>query len=54
MSQINIDWYVTNVSFSNPTPEPTVKLTDFTSLEDIKYEIHYLLPYGDNRNIVKL
>ncbi|KAI5409230.1 hypothetical protein KIW84_054869 [Lathyrus oleraceus] len=32
----------------------TFKLTDFTFLEDIKEEIHYLLPYGDNRKIVKL
>lgn len=31
-----------------------LKLTEFTSLEDIKYEIHQLLPYGDNRRILKL
>lgn len=49
MSQINIDWYVAHVSFSSFTLRRTFKLTDFTSLEDIKYEIHYLLPYGDNR-----
>ncbi|XP_050885549.1 uncharacterized protein LOC127091071 [Lathyrus oleraceus] len=54
MSQINIDWYVANVSFSSYTPVRMFKLIDFTSLEDIKDEIHYLLPYRDNRKIVKL
>lgn len=51
MSQININWYVENVSFSSSTPERTFKLTEFTSLED---EIHHFLPYRDNRRIVKL
>lgn len=54
MSQINIHWYVANVSFSDSTLGWAFKLTDFTSLEDIKYEIHYLLPYGDKWRIVKL
>lgn len=30
------------------------KLTEYISLVDIKDEIHHLLPYGDNRRIVKL
>ena len=30
------------------------KLNEYTSLADIKYKIHRLLPYGDNRRIVKL
>lgn len=54
MSQINIHRYVENVSFSGSTPRRTFKLTDFISLEDIKDEIHYLLPYEDKRRIVKL
>lgn len=53
MSQINIYWHVANVSFSDSTPGRTFKLTDFTSLKDIKEEIHHLLPYRDNQNIVK-
>lgn len=32
----------------------TFKLTDFTFLKDIKDEIHLLIPYRDNRKIVKL
>ena len=54
MSQINIHWYVTDVSFSDFTLEWTFKLTNSTSLEDIKDEIHYLLPYRDKQRIVKL
>lgn len=54
MSQIIINWYVANVSFSSATPERKFKLNEYTSLTDIKYEIHHLLPYGDNWRIVKL
>lgn len=54
MSQIKINWHVANVSFFNATPGWNFKLTEYTSLEVIKYEIHHLVPYGDNRRIVKL
>ncbi|CAL5191721.1 unnamed protein product [Lathyrus oleraceus] len=54
ISSLNINWYVANVSFYNGAPRRTFKLNEFTSLDDIKDEIHYLLPYGDNRKIVKL
>lgn len=54
MSHININWYVTNVSFSSSTPKRKFKLTGVTSLEDIKYKIHHLSPYKDNRRIVKI
>src|SRR4051812_45583022 len=32
----------------------TFKLTDYISLDDIIDEIHYRLPYGDKRKVVKL
>lgn len=54
MSQISMYWCVANVSFSNFTLGKTFKLADFTTLENIKDEIHHLLPYRDNRKIVKL
>lgn len=54
MSTLNIVWYVANVSFSNGALGRTFKLKDFTSLNDIKDEIHYLLPYRDNRKIKKI
>lgn len=54
MSQIKISWYVTDIFFYNATPGRNFKLTEYTSLADIKDEIHYFLSYGDNRRIVKL
>ena len=54
ISQININGYIANVSFSISKNGRTIKLIDFTSFEDIKDEINYVLPYGDNHNIVKL
>src|SRR4051812_23791953 len=57
MSQydINIRWYVAVISYSDgETPGRTIKLNDYTSLDDIIDEIHYCLPYGDKQKIVKL
>lgn len=54
MSQININIYVANVSYSNGTPRRNFKLTEYTSLVDIINGIQYLLVYGDNQRIVKL
>lgn len=54
MSPLNIDWYVANVSFSNRGPGHTFKLNEFTSIDDIKDKIHYLIPYRDNRKIKKV
>ena len=55
LCEIKIRWYVASVSFSDgKTPRRTFKLNDLTLLDDIKDEIHYLLPYGDKRKVVKL
>lgn len=54
ISQININGYVANVSFSISKNGRTIKLIGFTSFEDIKDKINYVLPYRDNHNIVKL
>ncbi|XP_058732910.1 uncharacterized protein LOC131604491 [Vicia villosa] len=57
MSQydINIRWYVASVFYyDGKTFGRTLKLNDYTLLDDIIDEVHYPLPYGDKRKIVKL
>lgn len=54
MSQINIIWYVANVFLSSAIPRKKFKINEYTSFADLQYEMHNLIPYGDNKKIVKL
>ena len=54
MSQINIIWYVANVSFFSTTPARKFNLNKYTALAYLKYKLRNLLPHEDNRKIVKL
>lgn len=54
MLQICIIWYVANVSFFGVTPGRKFKLNEYNSFVDLKYKVHNLPPYGDNRKIVEL
>lgn len=54
MLQINIIWYIANVSFSNASLRRKFKLNEYTSFTYLQHEVHNLLRYEDNQKIVKV
>ncbi|XP_058777018.1 uncharacterized protein LOC131651371 [Vicia villosa] len=51
---MNIEWYVGVVHFTGATPSREFKFTTLTPIEDVREILQELLPYNDNRKVVKI
>lgn len=53
-TRMNINWHITYVYFNDANPSIEFKFNEYTPLVDLKYILHNLLSYRDNRKIMKV
>ena len=52
--KLNIKWHVGVVHFTGATRSREFKFTVYTPIEDVREILQELVPYGDNRKVVKI